>query len=160
MRLNVSAAELTPIRGSLDGYDAERSAHAHGVPKQPRSRHVLLVEDDTANAELLSAQLERIGYSVDCAFDGNRAVTLACTGDYDTMILDLNLPEFDGVEVLRILRKRMLRRPPRVIVLSGDVERTRGRELEAARIDAYLTKPLDIELLGRELTRLLPAEAA
>jgi two-component system OmpR family response regulator len=121
---------------------------------------VLLVEDDPANAELLSVQLEGLGYSVDCAFDGNRAVTLACTGDYEMMILDLNLPEFDGVEVLRILRKRMLRRPPLVIVVSGDVERTRGRELDAERIDAYLTKPVDIALLGRELARLLAAKAA
>jgi two-component system OmpR family response regulator len=130
------------------------------VPKEPRGRQVLLVEDDPANAELLSVQLEGLGYSVDCAFDGNRAVTLACTGDYEMMILDLNLPEFDGVEVLRILRKRMLRRPPLVIVVSGDVERTRGRELDAERIDAYLTKPVDIALLGRELARLLAAKAA
>jgi CheY-like chemotaxis protein len=54
----------------------------------------------------------------------------------------------------------MLRRPPLVIVVSGDVERTRGRELDAERIDAYLTKPVDIALLGRELARLLAAKAA
>jgi CheY-like chemotaxis protein len=130
------------------------------VGSKARDRHLLVVEDDPSNAELLSEQLEMLGYSVDCAFDGNRAVTMACSGDYATMILDLNLPEFDGVEVLRILRKRKLKNPPKVIVVSGDVQRTRVQELNAEHIDAYLTKPVDVDLLGRELARLVPAQAA
>jgi CheY-like chemotaxis protein len=151
---------VTPIRGRIDGHDARASAHAASVGSEARDRHVLVVEDDPSSAELLSVQLEMLGYSVDCAFDGNRAVSMACSGDYATMILDLNLPEFDGVEVLRILRARKLKRPPKVIVVSGDVQRTRVQELNVEHIDAYLTKPVDLDALGRELARLVPAQAA
>jgi CheY-like chemotaxis protein len=119
------------------------------------NRHLLLVEDDHSIAELMSEQLKSLGYSGDCALDGNRGVTMACTGDYAAMLLDLDLPEYDGVEVLHILRKRMVLRRLPVIVITGDAERTRLTDLNRETIDGYLTKPVDLAALGRELGRAM-----
>jgi two-component system, OmpR family, response regulator QseB len=124
------------------------------MDRETRGRHLLLVEDNPAIAELMSEQLGSLGYSVDCALDGNRGVTMACTGDYAAMLLDLDLPEYDGVEVLHILRKRMVKRRLPVIVITGDVERTRLRDLNRESIDGYLIKPVDLTALSRELARV------
>ena len=82
---------------------------------------------------------------------------MACTGDYAAMLLDLDLPEYDGVEVLQILRKRMVKRRLPVIVITGDVERTRLRDLNRESIDGYLIKPVDLAALSHELDRAITA---
>lgn len=119
------------------------------------TRRVLVVDDDPDSAELLHDQLERLGYAVDCAPDGNRALMMAGTGDYQLLTLDLNLPEYDGVEVLHLLRKRLLLNPIKVVVVTGDVARPRSRELNSDGIDGYLTKPIDPKVLDSEVARVL-----
>jgi two-component system OmpR family response regulator len=120
-----------------------------------RDKRVLVVEDDLNQAALMRDVLEAHGYAVDSAMDGNRAITMACTNDYDAVLLDLGLPEYDGVEVLQVLRKRSLMHPMKVIVVTGDVAGTRKRDLNRAGIHAYLTKPVHAAVLTAELARVL-----
>ena len=121
--------------------------------KPPARTRVLVVEDDPAGAQLLHDQLEVLGYSSDCALDGNRALMMADSGQYGAMLLDLHIPAYDGVEVLHMLRKRLLLRPIKVIVITGDAAGTRRSDLNREGIDAYLTKPVDLTVLARELAR-------
>lgn len=67
---------------------------------------ILLVEDDLPLAEALTTLLAGAGYAVDVVHDGLSAETLAQAERYDLVILDLNLPEKDGLSVLRALRAR------------------------------------------------------
>lgn len=119
---------------------------------------MLLAEDDSAGAELLSDYLESRGYQVECAFDGNRTYTQAASGAHDLLILDVNMPVYDGVEVLKMLRKRQLLHPLKVIAITADREASRFGELAAAGIDGYLTKPLSLVRFGEEVSRVLREE--
>jgi two-component system, sensor histidine kinase and response regulator len=121
----------------------------------PAAARILVAEDNPLSAELLRDHLTSLGYEVDCAPDGNRALNMAGSGDYGLMLLDVNMPVYDGVEVLRMLRRRLLLRPIKVIVVTADRLATRREELTQDGIDGYLTKPLDLDELSGEVDRVL-----
>lgn len=78
---------------------------------------ILVVEDDVALASFLRKGLEAEHYAVDVALDGEQAGCLACEGDYDLMLLDLNLPKLDGMTVMA--RARTKRPSLLILVLTG-----------------------------------------
>ncbi len=108
----------------------------------------LVVEDEKRIADFLQRGLESAGYAIDVAPDGQTALDLVHHTDYDLIILDMMLPDMDGLKVLEKVRNR--KTSPAVLVLSarGTVEdRVRGLELGA---DDYLVKPFAfVELLAR-----------
>jgi DNA-binding response OmpR family regulator len=65
---------------------------------------ILVTEDEKDLADALAKGLERQGYAVDLAYDGEDALRLAKVNDYDLLVLDLNLPKVDGMEVCKRLR--------------------------------------------------------
>lgn len=67
---------------------------------------LLLVEDEALLSKNIAKGLRLLGYAVDCAFDGEEALELYSLNDYDLMILDLNLPKLDGMEVLQRIREQ------------------------------------------------------
>lgn len=109
---------------------------------------ILVVEDEKRIADFVARGLESAGYAVDQAADGATAVEMIQTTDYDLIILDLMLPDMDGLAVLARIRNRKSR--PLVLILSarGAVEdRVKGLELGG---DDYLVKPFAfVELLAR-----------
>jgi two-component system copper resistance phosphate regulon response regulator CusR len=109
---------------------------------------ILVVEDEKRIADFVGRGLESAGYAVDQAADGATAVELIQTTDYDLIILDLMLPDMDGLAVLARIRNR--KSGPLVLILSarGAVEdRVKGLELGG---DDYLVKPFAfVELLAR-----------
>jgi len=116
---------------------------------------ILVAEDNLLSYELVHDYLESLGYSVAAAPDGNRAIDLAGTGEFDLLILDMHMPLYDGVEVLEMLRKRFRRHPMKVIALTADALPEIREELERGGIDGYLTKPVDLEKLRLEVARVL-----
>jgi len=103
----------------------------------------LLVEDDEAMALLTKQVLEQEGFAVDHAATGNDAQTLAFINEYDAIVLDLALPDRNGLTVLQALRKEGRSTP--VIVLTGaDDSASTVRALDAGA-DDYLTKPIVID---------------
>lgn len=117
---------------------------------------LLVVEDDQALSRLLVKGLGKLGYAVDCAFDGEEALSLFEVNEYDLLILDLNLPKLDGLEVLRRVRKAD--RDFRVLILSARSsveERVAGLDLGASD---YLSKPFDLRELEARIRGLLRRE--
>jgi two-component system copper resistance phosphate regulon response regulator CusR len=108
---------------------------------------ILIIEDEPKTVAYLQKGLSEQGYRVDFAVDGVTGLHLAETSDYDAIILDVMLPELDGVAVLSQLR---LRRDTPVIMLTardGVDDRLKGL---AAGADDYLIKPFSfLELLAR-----------
>lgn len=103
----------------------------------------LLVEDDATMALLTKQILEQEGFAVDHALTGNEAQTLAFVNEYDAIVLDLTLPDRNGLSVLQALRKEGRATP--VIVLTGaDDSATTVRSLDAGA-DDYVTKPLVVD---------------
>jgi CheY-like chemotaxis protein len=118
---------------------------------------ILVAEDNPPSAELLHDHLDSLGYGVDVATDGKLAIEMAMSGRYQLLILDVNMPGYDGVQVLQRLHQD-LARPPKVIVVTADRLATRRDELTQAGIDGYMTKPVDLRRLTEEVKRVL-AEA-
>ncbi|MCC6862146.1 MAG: response regulator transcription factor [Bryobacterales bacterium] len=109
---------------------------------------ILVVEDEKRIADFLHRGLEGAGYAVDIAPTGTAALELAHTVDYDLVILDLMLPDLDGLSVLEKIRNRKIV-PPVLILSARDAvdDRVKGLELGA---DDYLVKPFAfVELLAR-----------
>jgi len=108
----------------------------------------LVVEDEKRIADFLSRGLESAGYAVDLAPDGATALELIHSTEYDLMILDLMLPDMDGLKVLEKTRNRKTSPPVLILSARGAVDdRVRGLELGA---DDYLVKPFAfVELLAR-----------
>jgi DNA-binding response OmpR family regulator len=109
---------------------------------------VLLVEDEVKLAVSLKRQLDRAGYTVEMLNDGQQACDAQISSQYALVILDLNLPGKDGLDVLRALRARADSTPVLILSARDSVkDRVRGLRLGA---DDYLIKPFDsAELLAR-----------
>ena len=118
---------------------------------------ILVADDDPASAELLTYFLQSRGFEVATAADGNRALEMGTSGKFQLVILDVHMPAYDGVEVLQFLRKRYLLHPIKVIALTGDVSDEVREALEKKGIDSFLTKPVDLAQLRREVDRLMAA---
>ncbi|HUZ88211.1 MAG TPA: response regulator [Candidatus Acidoferrales bacterium] len=104
-----------------------------------------MAEDNLLNFELLDDLLEAAGYQVDWARDGEDALSMALTGGYALLLLDVHMPRRDGLSVLLELRARGHRLP--VAAITADAMPGVREELEAAGAHAFLTKPLDLALL-------------
>ena len=124
----------------------------------PDGPRILVADDNPATADLLRDHLESRGFQVDCAFDGDHALALAATGAYKVMLLDVHMPVYDGVEVMRRLHLLMGRRL-RVIAITADRLASRRQELTRMGVDGYMTKPIDLALLDAELDRVLRSQA-
>jgi len=108
---------------------------------------VLVVDDEQPIADILKFSLEKEGYEVICAFDGQEAVSLAFSEQPDLMLLDLMLPIKDGMDVCREVRSKL--NMPIIMLTAKDTEidKVLGLELGA---DDYVTKPFSTrELLAR-----------
>src|SRR5882762_4131841 len=109
---------------------------------------VLLVEDDPRIARVVERALTDVGHRVEVARDGLEGLTSAERGSHDLLVLDVMLPEMDGFEVARELRRQKMRTP--ILMLTArDAVDDRVRGLDAGA-DDYLTKPFALEeLLAR-----------
>jgi two-component system copper resistance phosphate regulon response regulator CusR len=108
----------------------------------------LVVEDEQRIADFLKRGLESAGYAVDTAPDGKTAMDMVHGTDYDLIILDMMLPDMDGLKVLERIRNRKTSPPVLILSARGSVDdRVKGLELGA---DDYLVKPFAfVELLAR-----------
>jgi two-component system cell cycle response regulator CtrA len=109
---------------------------------------VLVVEDDQATAQSLQMMLESEGMVVDATDLGEDGLEIGKLYDYDIIILDLMLPDINGIEVLRRLRDARVETP--VLILSGLIEAENKVKGLGTGADDYLTKPFDkAELMAR-----------
>ncbi|KKX31575.1 response regulator transcription factor [Rhizobium sp. LC145] len=118
---------------------------------------ILLVEDNQALAEGLTTILRGSGYVVDAVADGASAEAVAAAEAYDLVILDLNVPEMDGLDVLRSMRARQNKAAVMILTARGTPEeRVKGLDLGA---DDYMIKPFDISEFEARIRVLLRRQA-
>lgn len=114
---------------------------------------ILVVEDDQILGDGLTRTLRESSYAVDWAKNGAEADRILSQTDYDAVILDLGLPELDGLEVLRRLRQRGARAPVMILTARDAVgNRVAGLDLGA---DDYLVKPFELTELEARLRALI-----
>jgi CheY-like chemotaxis protein len=116
---------------------------------------ILLVEDNEMNRDMLSRRLQRKGYSVLIAHDGEQGLAKACSEIPDLILMDISLPFIDGYEVTRRLKANPRTRHIPVIALTAHALLTdRDRALNAGCND-YDTKPVDFARLTEKIENLL-----
>jgi DNA-binding response OmpR family regulator len=119
---------------------------------------LLLVEDELDIQDFLKRSLEEAGYQVDAASDGKTAECLASEGAYDLLIVDLGLPDQDGITLILRLRQIGVRAPVLILSARRSVDdRVRGLEQGG---DDYLTKPFALAELLARLRNLLKRNSA
>lgn len=119
---------------------------------------ILIVEDEAKIARFVELELVHEGYEVDKAADGREGVQMALEGDYDLILLDVLLPQLNGMEVLRRIRRES--DVPVIMLTARDAVMDKVAGLDAGA-DDYITKPFAIEeLLARIRVALKRREAA
>lgn len=122
--------------------------HVPTQPDQAKPPTVLLVEDDATMREMVSYNLRRLGYAVEATDDGRRGLSKARSVATDLIILDVMLPNLDGIQIARELRRTRPDVP--ILMLTARTESEMKMSGFEAGVDDYLTKPfLMDELIAR-----------
>jgi CheY-like chemotaxis protein len=117
---------------------------------------ILVAEDNEDVRQMLRTLLEFKGYEVLEARNGNQAVDVALTAQPELILLDLQLPLMDGLEVTRELRAQANEIKVPIVILSGHEPATHRQAALAAGCNDYLLKPIDLAQLDRMLATYLP----
>jgi CheY-like chemotaxis protein len=118
---------------------------------------VLLAEDNLVNQKVMQSILDRLGYSADIAKNGLEVLDAFSYQTYDVVLMDVQMPEMDGVETTRHIREQFsAAEQPRIVALTANaLEGDRERFLEAG-MDDYVSKPVQIDELIRALRECQP----
>jgi PAS domain S-box-containing protein len=130
--------------------------HALRSQRQRESHHILLAEDNVVNQKVACRTLEKLGYRVDVAPDGQAAFDAWQSGRYHLILMDCQMPVMDGYETTRKIRASESgdRHIP-IIALTAHAMKGADNECRVAGMDDYLSKPIDREQLQNALSRWL-----
>jgi signal transduction histidine kinase/CheY-like chemotaxis protein len=172
---------LSVVKKLIEMHGGEVSAHSDGlgsgstfeitlprsqppltapIETQPASsapRRILVVDDNSDAATSLAVLLEMDGHETRTAFASSHALTLAESFEPDVVLLDIGLPEMDGYEVARRLRRSPRGETITLIALTGYGQQDDRKRTQEAGFDAHLVKPVDFAALDSLLHRLPPA---
>ena len=110
--------------------------------------HILIIEDEIQLCRSIAEGLRMDGYEADTCFDGNEGLELCMTENYDLILLDLNLPGIDGLELLKQFRKTNTSTPVLILSARGQIQdKVEGLDLGA---NDYLTKPFHFDTRTRK----------
>ena len=144
--------ESAPGAGSTFTLEVPLGPAASGVaqgalPAPSRRLRVLLVDDDPVNCEVGEAILNRLGHHATIARNGTSAIELVRDQTFDVVLMDLHMPDMDGVEVASRVGRLGLARMPRIIAVTADVSREARERLAGAGIGKIVSKPILINAL-------------
>ena len=139
-----------PVASGPAGAAAEEAQSR--APREPLGLHVLLAEDNEVNQRVARHLLKRLGCTCDVAPDGRQALDQLAAGRYDLVLMDFHMPELDGLETAREIRRREggRARIPIVAMTANAMPGDRERCLEAG-MDDYVSKPVQPAELERAL---------
>ena len=121
------------------------------------SLHLLLAEDNPINRRTATGLLQKVGYQVTCAVDGQQCLELWRQGSFDAILMDIRMPGLEGDEVTRLIRQQEADQGGHIPIIALTAHALQGdqQRLEAAGFDGYLAKPFQIMELARLLDELL-----
>ncbi len=123
-------------------------------PSQPRfAGHVLLVEDNFVNQKVAVRFLERLGCSVEVANNGAEGVAACQLRQFDIVLMDLQMPVMDGMSATRKIREWETSGHTPIVALTANAMTGDRERCEAAGMDGYLTKPIEVERLRNILAK-------
>jgi CheY-like chemotaxis protein len=120
-------------------------------------KRVLVAEDNAINQRIVSFQLKKMGFEVDLANDGEEAFEKYCSGTYDLIILDIQMPKMDGYQVAKAIRhkeRNIAEHSPIMALTANAMKGDRELYLEAG-MDGYVSKPFTYEILQEAISVLI-----
>lgn len=111
---------------------------------------ILLAEDNPVNRKIALIVLKKLGYKADTATNGREVLTALEDHSYDLVLMDIQMPEMDGIEATRIIRKRWPHGPKIIVITAFDACRDLCLNIGA---DDFLNKPVKIDELGAAIKR-------
>jgi signal transduction histidine kinase/DNA-binding response OmpR family regulator len=138
-----------PVKAAMDKDMAER----HPL-------RILLAEDNVVNQKLALRLLQQMGYRADVASNGIEAIECIERQPYDVVLMDVQMPEMDGLEATRRIVARWPKgQRPHIVAMTANAMAGDREECLAAGMDDYVTKPIRVEALVAALTACAPREA-
>ncbi|HEY1931389.1 MAG TPA: ATP-binding protein [Acetobacteraceae bacterium] len=144
-----------PLARALSDLVQRPDAFQSALPTASRSLRILAAEDNAINQQFVGALLRKAGHDVTLVENGHQAVAAVQRGDYDVVLMDVQMPELDGVEATQQIRALPLpkNRIP-IIALTAYAMSGAREEYLAAGMDDFVSKPIDSVLLLEKLARL------
>ncbi len=172
VKLGIAAYLMKPIKQSelfftickvlqktSPGADRTSLITRHTIRESKRRLHILLAEDNLVNQKLAVKILERMGHSVSVAANGKRAIEALENGEFDLVLMDVQMPEMDGLEATRLIReseKTTGSHVPIMAMTAYAMKEDEARCLEAG-MDGYISKPIDTQGLFETIENLFEA---
>jgi len=141
---------------SLTGQDIKVSQTLENLPS---SALILIVEDNAVNRMIVQRMLAKVGVITDTANNGLEAVLAVQQKRYDLVLMDVQMPEMDGLQATRIIITEQGKNAPVIIGLSAHATLDQIEEGKSAGMQEYLTKPIQPDLLYTTLQRFLAKES-
>ncbi len=138
---NVVIAKAEPAKAAIDAGMARR----HPL-------RILLAEDNAVNQKLALRLLDQMGYRADVASNGLEAVESVQRQSYDLVLMDVQMPEMDGLDATRAIRKIQSLRQPRVVAMTANAMQGDREMCMAAGMDDYVSKPIRVQELVEALS--------
>lgn len=143
--------KVTPRGRVLNFVDTERL-------KKIRGARVLLVEDNSINQQVATEFLEIAGMQVDLAVNGREGVEKACSQPYDLILMDIQMPEMDGLEATRRIRAEQGLQQVPVVAMTAHAMASDRELSRSAGMNDHLTKPIDPDVLSAILVRWIASK--
>jgi CheY-like chemotaxis protein/HPt (histidine-containing phosphotransfer) domain-containing protein len=151
--------------GQVDSGEDWTKRFEAGEAEQRLKRHyagarILLAEDNEINREVVVSLLQSVDLNVDVAINGREAVSMGCAGDYDLILMDIQMPEKDGMEATRLIRTKLADCAGNIdipiLAMTANVFEEDRLACLRAGMDGFVGKPVEPEKLFAELAEWLP----
>ncbi len=136
----------------MSGFQDEKQTFCEEKP-MPAKNRILVVDDEEALRVVLSGELEGEGYQVSSAIDGQQAINVLTTHEFDLILLDIKMPNVDGFEVLKFVKERWPK--TKVVMLTGFADLKNAIESKKLGAEDFVSKPYDLVDLLTTVERVL-----
>jgi CheY-like chemotaxis protein len=122
----------------------------------PKLMRILVAEDNPSNQKVLVEMLKRLGYGPDAASDGLEVVQAFERQDYDLVLMDIKMPEMDGITVTQVIRKLRPQNGPKIIAITAFALEVDREKCLKAGMDDYISKPVRMGEVAEMLRKYQP----
>jgi signal transduction histidine kinase/ActR/RegA family two-component response regulator len=149
-----SVTDTLPVRGDAGTPSAPPPSP---LPETSRKHRILLAEDDQVTRQILGELLSRLNFTLDVAKDGLQAVEMWAEGEYDLVLMDVQMPRLDGYSATREIRRREESRGGHslIVAMTAHAFEEDKEKCRQAGMDSYISKPLDLKQCIALLNSLL-----
>jgi len=150
LRRSQGVPEAAPPAGAFD--TNKELSHHH------RGSHILLAEDNAVNREVAVALLSQAGLVVDTAINGLEAVEKVSSMAYDLVLMDMQMPEMDGLEATRVIRSTAENKDLPILAMTANVFKADRQACMDSGMNDFVTKPIDLGNLLSVISKWLPEQ--